>query len=150
MKEEKENPTQGLKPYFNRMLCLQYKSSTSYFYRDYRQQAIEIKKRKKKDDILLNEPQSEVESQTNYFKQIELACKKGYNNSENKLVAELGKIVWFLYVEHGSLRKTLAALPEYYREVSDLKTVHGIISHYQQSIKDNLNMENVVYINLFH
>ena len=141
MKEEKlqaaYNPTQGLKPYFIRMLCLQYKSSTSYFHRDYRKQAIEI--RSKKDDILLNETQSEIEYDSNYFKQIDLASQSVYNNIENKLVAELGKVVWVLYVEHGSLRKTLAALPDYYRDILDLKTVHGIISHYQQSIKNYLN-----------
>lgn len=141
MKEDKlqaaYNPTQGLKPYFIRMLCIQYKSKTSYFHRDYRKQEIEI--RKKREDILLNEPQSEIEYQTNYFKQIELACKTVYNNSENKLVAELGKVVWALYVEHGSLRKTLAALPEHYRDILDLRTVHIIVLNYQQAIKDYLD-----------
>ena len=90
MKEDKlqaaYNLKEGLKPYFIRMLCLQYKSTTSYFHRDYRKQGIEI--RKKKDDILLNEPRSEVEYNSNYFNQIELACQSLYNNSENKLVAE--------------------------------------------------------------
>ena len=145
MKEDKlqaaYNPTQGLKPYFIRMLCLQYKSTTSYFHRDYRKQAIEI--RKKKDDILLNEPQSEIEYDDNYFIQIDLACQNIYDNSENKLVAELGKVVWALYVEHGSLRKTLVSLPENYRDILDLKTVHGIVSHYQQSIKDFLNKNKI-------
>ena len=143
MKEDKlqaaYNPKQGLKPYFIRMLCLQYKSTTSYFHRDYRKQGIEI--RKKKEDILLNEPQSEIEYDANYFILIDLACHSVYDYSENKLVAELGKIVWALYVEHGSLRKTLAALPENYRDILDLKTVHGIVSHYQQSIKNYLIKE---------
>ena len=144
MKEDKlqaaYNPTKGLKPYFIRMLCLQYKSSTSYFHRDYRKQVIEI--RNKKDDILFNEPQSEIEYDTNYFIQIDLACQSVYDNSENKLVAELSKIVWALYVEHGSLRKTIAALPECYRDVLDLKTVHGIVSHYQQTIKEYLRSKD--------
>ena len=140
MKEDKlqaaYNPTQGLKPYFIRMLCLQYKSTTSYFHRDYRKQGIEI--RKKKNDILLNEPQSEIEYQADYFNQIELACQSVYHNTENKLVAELGKTVWTLYVEYGSLRKTLAALPENYRDILDLKTIHSIVLNYQKVIKDYL------------
>ena len=135
------NPAQGLKPYFIRMLCLQYKSTTSYFHRDYRKQGIEI--RKKKDDILLNEPQSEIEYDANYFIQIDLACQSVYDNSENKLVAELGKVVWALYVEHGSLRKTLAASPDYYRDILDLKTVHTIVLNYQHTIKDYLDSQNV-------
>ena len=146
MKEDKlqaaYNPTQGLKPYFIRMLCLQYKSKTSYFHRDYRRQGIEI--RNKREDILLNEPQSEIEHQTNYFNQIELACQSVYDNSENKLVAELGKVVWTLYVEHGSLRKTLAALPDNYRGLLDLKTVHCIVLNYQHTIKDYLHTKDFI------
>ena len=140
MKEDKlqaaYNSTQGLKPYFIRMLCLQYKSKTSYFHRDYKKQGIEIIN--KREDILLNEPQSEIEYDSNYFNQIELACQSVYNISENKLVAELGKVVWALYVEHGSLRKTLAALPEHYRDILDLKTIHTIVLYYQHTIKDYL------------
>ena len=140
MKEDKlqaaYNPLQGLKPYFIRMLCLQYKSTTSYFHRDYRKQQIVL--RNKIDDILLNEPQSEAESHTDKFILIETACQSIYNNAENKAVATLGKLVWALYIEHGSLRKTLTALPEIYRGIVDLKAVHTIVQHYQQTIKDYL------------
>ena len=138
MKEDKlqaaYNPAQGLKPYFIRMLCLQYKSKTSYFHRDYRKQEIQL--RNKKEDIILNEPQSEGEYKPDYFKQINLACQSVYNNTENKIVAELGKAVWNLYVERGSLRKVLAALPKNYRDIVDLKTVHNIVLYYQESIKN--------------
>jgi len=46
------NPTQGLKPFFIRMLINQYKSTTSKFHKLYRKQELEIQK--KADDIILN------------------------------------------------------------------------------------------------
>ena len=130
------NPTQGLKPFFIRMLCNQYKSTTSKFHKDYRKQELEI--RKKCEDIILNEPTSEEEPELEYFERIHLACKKLYDQTENKVVADLERMVWDLYVETGSLRKTVASIPEKYAELLDLKSVHTIVKKFQNTIKSYL------------
>lgn len=132
------NPNEGLKPYFISMLKLQYTSGTSYFHRDYRKQEIQL--REKRNDILLNAPQSEDLTADNpaYFEAIEAACKTIYDNAPSPLVADLQKKVWELYIEHGSLRKTLAALPQVYTDLLDLKSVHVIVQKFQRTIKEYL------------
>ena len=102
-----------------------------------------VKQNRQSEEEFQQRQKIEFEYQTNYFKQIELACKSVYNNCENKLVAELGKIVWALYFLQGSLRKTLAALPEHYMDMLDFKTVHLVVLNYQQTIKDYLDSKDI-------
>lgn len=51
------------------------------------------------------------------------------------------EIVWKLYVDHGSLRKALAAIPEHYAPLFDLKRVHCIVKKYQWLIKKQLGKD---------
>lgn len=131
------NPTQGLKPFFIRMLCNQYNSKTSKFHKDYRRQELQLKQ--KRNDIILNEPQSEDELEPGYFEKISQACKSMYDQTDNKVVADLEKMIWDLYVETGSLRKTVAALPKDFAKLLDLKSVHTIVKKFQNTIKTYLN-----------
>jgi hypothetical protein len=131
------NPTQGLRPFFIRMLLNQYKSKTSKFHKEYRRQELQLQQ--KANDIILNEPQSEEEHEAGYFEQINKACNSIYDQADNKVVADLEKMIWDLYVETGSLRKTLAAIPEDYADLLDLKSVHIIVKKFQNTIKTYLS-----------
>lgn len=134
------NPAQGLKPFFIRMLQLQYNSKTSYFHKDYRKQEIDLQK--KTEDIILNAPQSEEEFEPGYFETINKACESIYDHAGSKEVADLEKVVWELYVETGSLRKTVDALPSEYADLLDLKSVHTIVRKFRRTIKERLFFED--------
>jgi len=136
------NPTQGLKPIFLRMLCNQYKSSTSKFHKDYRKE--EQRLQKNGADIILNAPQSLEEYEEKYFNKIGETCNAMYNDAGNTAVADLEKTVWELYIEKRSLRKTLAALPEKYKGVLDLKDVHTIVNKFQRTLKAALSKVDLV------
>lgn len=134
------NPTQGLKPIFIRMLCNQYKSTTSAYHKQYRKQEMELQK--KKEDILLNAPISS-EEKPEYFDKIQAACQMIYDNAPSPEVAELEKMVWEIYIEQGSLRKAMPAIPAPYNELLSLKDVHQIIRKFQRTIKERLNVRMV-------
>ncbi len=131
------NPKQGLKPFFIRMLCNQYKSKTSKFHKDYRKQEQMLDK--KANDILLNSPESEDEHGSEFFEQIGAACKSIYDQAVNNAVADLEQMIWDLYIKTGSLRKTLAAIPEDYAGLLNLKDVHEIVRKFRRTIKDYLS-----------
>lgn len=133
------NPAQGLKPFFIRMLCNQYRSKTSKFHKLYRKQEQELKK--KADDILLNTPQSPEEYETAIFDKVEKICNELYFDADSNELAQLERTVWSLYVEHRSLRKTLDALPEQYAGIVDLKSVHTIVRKFRRTLKAGLNVE---------
>lgn len=134
------NPNQGLKPFFIRLLCNQYRSKTSHFHKLYRKEEINLNN--KKEDILLNEPQSLKEFEPGYFEQINEACQSIYTEAGCVELAELEKTVWGCYVETGSLRKTLAALPDEYADLVDLKTIHVIVKKFRRTIKQKLQAED--------
>ena len=126
------NPKQGLKPIFLRICCNQYKSGTSKFHKDYRREKRLIKE--KGVDITLNAPQSFEEYEEKYFSKIDETCNAIYNDAGNTVLADLEKTVWELYVEKASLRKALAAMPEKYAGVLDLKTVHIIVNKFKRTL----------------
>ena len=134
------NPTQGIRPFFIRMLCNQYRSTTSKFHKLYRKQEQEIQK--KGEDIIHNTPQSQDEYEPGYFDKIEAICQNLYFDAGSNELAQLEKTVWMLYVEHGSLRKTLDALPEQYADILDLKSVHIIVKKFRRTLKAGLNVED--------
>ncbi|MEP6551953.1 MAG: hypothetical protein ABJB11_00330 [Ferruginibacter sp.] len=133
------NPTQGLKPFFIRMLMNQYRSETSKFHKNYRKQESDL--RNKMEDIILNEPQSEYGPSSNFMELANKACDNIYLSNENKLAADIENMVWTLFVETGSLRKTLTAIPEEYADLFDLKTVHVIVKKFRRTIKEKLSLE---------
>lgn len=131
------NPRQGLKPIYIRMLCNQYRSKTSKFHKEYRKQEQFIQSNQ--DSILLNEPQSQYGQEPEFFDKVKEACENIYNEAGGSVVADLEQTIWELYVETGSLRKTLAAIPEEYQKLFDLKTVHEIVKKFRRTIKEHLN-----------
>ena len=130
------NPKQGIKPFFLRILCNQYRSETSKFHKYYRKQESDL--RNKMEDIILNEPQSEDETNFNIFEMAGKACNTIHSSNKNKLAANLEQMIWGLFVETGSLRKTLDAIPEEYSSLFDLKTVHVIVKKFRRTIKEQL------------
>jgi hypothetical protein len=60
--------------------------------------------------------------------------KKGFVTEANKGY-ELEKFVWLLYVETGSLRKTLAGIPEEYADLFDLKRIHSIVKVWRNELQ---------------
>lgn len=134
------NPMQGLKPFFLRMLCNQYRSTTSKFHKLYRKQEQEIQK--KGEDIINNAPQSFEEYEPAMFDKIETICQGLYNDAGSNELAQLEKTVWELYVQKGSLRKTLETLPEQYAALLDLTMVHTIIKKFRRTLQAGLNTED--------
>ena len=131
------NPKQGLKPIFIRMLCLQYKSQTSKFHKEYRKQNKFINKSGK--DITYNEQSTELEAFTVPYNDMLAARDNVHIHSGEMFTNELENLVFLLYCETGSLRKTLAALPDKDRDLFDLKKVHEIVKKFRRTIKKQLN-----------
>lgn len=134
------NPTQGLKPFFIRLLCNQYRSKTSKFHKEYKRQ--EIRLRDKMEDIILNEPRSEDQPSGLYMESISKACEGIYKDAITPQIAEIEKMVWELFVDEGSLRKTFAALPDEYADLLNLKDVHTIVKKFRRTIKERLCFED--------
>jgi hypothetical protein len=134
------NPTQGLKPFFIRVLCLQYRSKTSKYHKYYRKDGQFLIKNF--DDITLNTPQSIDEYEPGYFDKIENICQGLYNDAGSNELAQLEKTIWEAYVQKGSLRKTLDAIPPQYADILDLKAVHTIIKKFRRTLKAGLNVED--------
>lgn len=140
------NPTEGLKPFFLRMLKLQYHSKTSYFHAKYRKENQFIQSKGK--DILYNagtvdieEPEVDrmvIDTITDNLHVCKAAVSKDKQISLFRNDSEL--TIWELYVEAGSLRKTLAALPEELRDKYDLKKVHEIVKDYRKTFKSFLKI----------
>lgn len=129
------NPTQGLKPIFLRMLCNQYKSDTSKFHKEYRKQNKFISTKGK--DIVYNEEQTEIEAVNVDFEIIENISKNIHVLNSELFAKNTDKIIFDLYVERGSLRKVLAALPADIAKDFDLKKVHEVVKKLQATYKRN-------------
>ena len=125
------NETQGLKPFWLRLLCNQYKSTTSKFHKQYRKESERIQK--KGADIVYNNESLDVESPEMDMDDVIKASNSVTDN-------EMENMIWGLYVEHGSMRKALAAIPEEWAEYFNLKLVHMIVKKFQRSIKEQLNV----------
>jgi len=125
------NEKDGLKPFFLRMLQLQYKSKTSYFHNKYRKQEQFLND--KGADIAYNEQATEIDGLEVDISEVIKASNSVSNNAFENMV-------WELYVETGSLRKTLAAIPEEYADLFDLKLIHRVVKKFQREIKQRLNV----------
>lgn len=125
------NEKDGLKPFFLRMLQLQYKSKTSYFHSKYRKQEQFIND--KGADIVYHEQATEIEGREVDMNEIVKAANSVSDNGFKNMI-------WDLYVETGSLRKTLAAIPEEYADLFDLKLIHRIVQKFQRDIKRQLTI----------
>lgn len=136
------NKEEGLKPFFLRMLQLQYNSKTSKFHKKYRKENDFLKKHG--EDIRYQTPNA-----------VKLVYASELKDDESEVPAEvlaearqyayvaLGELfpcaekemVFDLYIETGSLRKTLAAIHEDKANLFDLKLVHEIVKSYRRAIK---------------
>lgn len=58
-----------------------------------------------------------------------------YDKMDSKVVADLEKMIGDLYGETGSLRLTVAAIPEDFAVLFHLKSVHIIVKKFQNTIK---------------
>jgi DNA-directed RNA polymerase specialized sigma24 family protein len=130
------NPTQGLKPFFLRMLINQYRSKTSKFHKEYRKQEQFIQKQGAA--IVYNEQATEIETNEPELKDMEKARDNVHILNGEMFPNEMENMVFFLYTETGSLRKTLAAIPHDTAHLFDLKTVHTIVKKYRRTIKTYL------------
>ena len=139
------NEKEGLKPFFIRLLLNQYKSTTSKYHKEYRKQNQFIQAKGK--DIIYNSPNAvslvwagptdeEVE-----FKEVEAARNGVHKLNGEMFPNEAEEMVFGLYVETGSLRKALAAIPEEDRDKYDLKKVHEIVKKFRRTIKNHLNKQ---------
>lgn len=133
------NPTQGLKPFFIRMLINQYKSTTSKYHKEYRKQNAFIQT--KGSDVVYNETALLMESEI----EVEAAdCIKARDNvhtlNGELFPSPLEEMVFALYVEHTSLRKALDAIPAEHAHLFDLKLVHTIVKKFRRTIKNYLNV----------
>ncbi len=123
------NKSEGLKPCFIRMLMLQYRSKTSYFHGKYRKENEQINK--KGADIAYSDHASKIENPAHEMSDISRIAN---NVSDN----EFENIIWNAYVETGSLRKALAALPDEYRECINIGLIRAIVTKFRQEIKQRL------------
>jgi DNA-directed RNA polymerase specialized sigma24 family protein len=126
------NKTEGLKPFFLRMLQLQYKSGTSKYHKEYRKQEQFIQK--KGAEIVYNDQQLEAEPEIDFCQLLNVRGKVHAFNGE-MFPSELEELIFNLYVETGSLRKTLFAIPEEHAAKFDLKRVHEIVKKFRRTIK---------------
>jgi DNA-directed RNA polymerase specialized sigma24 family protein len=126
------NKSEGLKPFFIRMLTLQYRSKTSYFHSKYRKQEQFINKQAAQ--IVYNGHQLEQEPEIDISEVKKLRDKVHAYNGE-MFPCELEEMAFNLYVETGSLRKALAALPDEHADKFDLKTMQEIVKKYRRTIK---------------
>lgn len=136
------NIEKGLKPFFIRMLLNQYKSKTSKFHKEYRKQEQFIQS--KGADIVHNEQALEVEEFDVDFNEMTKVRDNVHVLNGQLFPSELEDMVFRLYTETGSLRKTLAAIDrdEVRRlggkevdDLFDLKTVHTIVKKFRRTIK---------------
>jgi hypothetical protein len=125
------NKNEGLKPFFIRMLTLQYRSKTSYYHAKYRKQEQFINN--KGTDIAYNDHATIIEDYEIDMNEVITAANSVSSNPYENLI-------WNLYVEHGSIRKALAALPGEYKDLFDVKLVHRIAKKFQRQIKKQLNI----------
>lgn len=126
------NHNEGLKPFFIRMLCLQYKSKTSKFHKEYRKQAQFIQRDGQK--IVLNGQQLEQEPDINPA-EIQKLRENIHTLNGEMFPCELEEMAFNLYVETGSLRKALAALPGEHTNKFDLKRMQELVRKYRRTIK---------------
>ena len=126
------NPTQGLKPFFLRMLMLQYRSKTSKFHKEYRKQEQFVNKHAAQ--IVYNGHQLEQEAEINTAEILKLRDKVHILNGE-LFPCELEELAFNLYVETGSLRKALAALPEQHADKFNLDRMQELVKKYRRTIK---------------
>jgi hypothetical protein len=134
------NPTQGLKPIFLRMLCNQYRSKTSKFHKDYRKQEQFIQS--KGSDIAYNDQTTELEEFNVDYNEMLTAVDNVSRMNGELFPCELETMIFELYTETGSLRKTLAAIHEDHKGKFDLKTVHEIVKKFRRTIKAHFNINN--------
>lgn len=137
------NPDQGLKPIFIRILCNQYKSKTSKFHKEYRKQQIFLQT--KGADIVYNDQATELEPFEVDYNEMIKARDQVYALNGEMFPSALEEMIFNLYVETGSLRKTLAAIDpdevakhsagKKTEELFDLKTVHTIVKKFRKTIK---------------
>lgn len=132
------NEKEGLKPIFLKMLSLQFKSKTSYYHKQYRKQEKFIQD--KGQDIVYNEKANDTEELAVEISDVKRAELNVHTLSGELFPSELEELIWNLYKETGSLRKTLAAIPEAHAQKFDLKLVHTIIRKFRKSIKSYLNI----------
>ncbi len=130
------NPKEGLKPIFLRLLLNQYKSKTSKYHKDYRKD--ELNRREKFSEIILNQPQSEEEPEDILLNRIGYTLHDFYGTIEDRAASNVIAMVWDLYVQEGSLRKTLAAVPEKYADLLDLKDVHCIVKKVKRTLQESV------------
>ncbi|MEO7535854.1 MAG: hypothetical protein ABIU30_18480 [Ferruginibacter sp.] len=134
------NPTQGIKPFFIRMLMNQYRSKTSKFHTKYRKQEQFIQSNGA--DIVHNEQSTELEAfDVPYEEMVKVRDSVHYLNGQ-LFPSELEDMCFKLYTETGSLRKTLAAIEPQYQHLFDLRTVHEIVKKFRRTIKDYFNIHN--------
>lgn len=133
------NPEEGLKPFFLKMLSLQYRSKTSRFDKEYRKQNRFIQEKgsefeKNGFDIKTeNEARAQMEDVEDQF--IKIALDNIARLTGSLFTSDVERIIFDTYVEQGSLRKTLAALPDPIRESVDLKTVHETVRKQAKAIR---------------
>ncbi len=136
------NPNHGLKPIWLRILVNQYKSKTSRFHKQYRKQEQFIQD--KGADIVYNDQSTELDDFTVDMSELNTARDNVHRLNGEMFPSELEEMVFALYVDTGSLRKTLAAIdPEEVKKLSgkksvelfDLKTVHEIVKKYRRTIR---------------
>lgn len=139
------NEKEGLKPFFIKMLQLQYNSKTSYYHTTYRKTNRFIQERGA--DILYNNDSVDIlapEVDRMAINQItdKLNIAKAYISKSKQITMFTQSVdleVWEIYVEQGSLRKTVAALPAHLAAKLDLKKVHEIIRDMQRTFRKHLN-----------
>lgn len=139
------NKDEGLKPFFLRMLQLQYNSKTSKFDKEYRKQ-----NRYLVDGALETIQQADMsfedENEEDYNTAECVIARAHLRNSYAQTIElfdavtpeNIFDVVFDTYVEQGSLRKTLNALPEEYRNKLDLKKVQEIVNRMRKSLKKRI------------
>jgi hypothetical protein len=134
------NSNEGLKPVFLQMLKLQYNSKTSKYHKEYRK--LNQFLQDKGLDVAYNMEETidanedDVEINPDITKK---ARQYAYVALGELFPCEEKESVFDLYVQTGSLRKTLAAIPEEKAKLFDLKKVHEIVRSYRKAIKLNIN-----------
>jgi hypothetical protein len=133
------NEKEGLKPFFIRLLCNQYKSNTSKFHKEYRKQDRFIQTNGA--DITYNDQSTEIEPFAIDLGEMTKARDRVHVLNGEMFPNEKEDMVFRLYTETGSLRKTLAAIDPKDAPLFDLKKVHEIVKKFRRTIKKELNKD---------
>lgn len=137
------NQSEGLKPIFIRLLLNQYKSKTSKYHKEYRK--LNQFLQEKGLDVAYNMEETVTANDDDRTINPDITAKArqyAYVAMGELFPCELKELVFDLYVQTGSLRKTLAALPEDQVRLFDLKKVHEVVRAYRRAIKLNITKLN--------